>query len=106
MFRYVLSFDPDPFHIPGNMQQVTYPIGASVTWVFSNVSTPSVVYSYAVTEVRAESANIEIKYRRGVESVNVSFIASPSLNGVYLLCNITEEPLLCGGKIHLTVTGM
>lgn len=88
------------------MQQVTYPIGTSVTWVFPNISTPSEVYSYAVTETRTEAVNIELKYRRGIESVNVSFITSPSLNGIYLLCNVTEEPLLCGGKVHLTVTGM
>lgn len=87
------------------MQQVTYPIGTSVTWEFPNISTPSLVHSYAITETHAESANVEIKYHRGAESVNVSFIASPSLSGIYLLCNITEEPLLCGGRIYLTVTG-
>ena len=32
--------------------------------------------------------------------------ASPSLTGSYVLCSLNEEPLLCGGRISLTVTGM
>ena len=36
--------------------------------------------------------------------VRYSF-ASPSLTGSYVLCSIMDEPLLCGGRISLTITG-
>ena len=91
-----------------------YPIGAMIELEFTHVDDPlddggnlTIGYEflpYSHTPLQQPSVTI---YLGSILSVRIQYSsASPSLTGSYVLCGQNECPLLCGGRVTFTITGM
>ena len=116
MPKLLLSFVfLEPFTTPDDETQFTYPIGAPIQWTFTHTDnvlegSGSITISFRFIPVshlplQEPATSITIN-SQGVSAVVNYAAASPSLSGAYVLCSLVETPLLCGGRISLTVTGM
>ena len=116
MPKFLLSFFfLEPFTTPDDETQFTYPIGAPIRWIFThndNVldGSGSIVIGFRfipVSHLPLQEPAISITLNsQGISAVVEYDAASPSLSGAYVLCSLTDTPLLCGGRISLTVIGM
>ena len=105
----------DPYMPPNGESSYTYPIGAPISWVFTltdpaleELEEPSSNFTFVPAfHTPLQNPQISVKFAEtGAERIVQFSAVSPSLSGSYVLCSSFYTPLLCGGRIYLTVTGM
>ena len=100
---------------PNGKSSYTYPIGSPISWIFTltnaeleELEEPSSTFTFVPAfHTPLQTPQISVKFAEtGAERIVQFNAVSPSLSGSYVLCSSFYTPLLCGGRIYLTVTGM
>ena len=110
LYTEPLNYIAEPFIIILQEDETTsfsYPIGAAIdlqyfqTNIIQDGSGDEVTTSY----VFVPELHKPLQQPTFVLTVSVQYSwASPSLNGGYVLCSKSDTPLLCGGRITISVT--
>jgi hypothetical protein len=112
-FTYSSTRNQEPFIIILQEDETTsfsYPIGAAIdlqyfqTNIIQDGSGDEVTTSYVFVPELHKPLQ-QPTFVNNVLTVSVQYSwASPSLNGGYVLCSKSDTPLLCGGRITISVT--